>query len=157
MKLQAVLLATLSALAVQISWANPVTVSKAWVRPTLPGQTVAGAYLDITSKHPARLLAARSPLSPDVQIHWMKMEGDVMRMREVASIDLPQGKTVSLKPGGYHLMLMQLNKPIREGDTVPLTLVIETRGKRQTVNTVARAKSTADSSGTMHDHSKMHH
>lgn len=141
MKPQTILLAALGMLACQASWANPVTVNKAWVRPTVPGQSVAGAYFDITSKHPARLVAARSPVSPDVQIHWMQMDGDVMRMREVSAIDLPKNTTVSLKPGGYHLMLMQLKKPIQAGQTVPLTLVIETQGKRQTVKVNALAES----------------
>jgi len=138
--------------------ANTVVVSKAWVRPTVAGQSVAGAYLDITAKKPARLIAARSSVSPDVQIHWMQMDGEVMRMREVSSIDLPKDTAVSLKPGGYHLMLMQLKKPIRAGETIPLTLVIETRGKRETVKVKALAQaSPAKSSDAAHDHAHMHH
>lgn len=139
-------------------WANSVVVSKAWVRPTMPGQSVAGAYLDITAKQAAKLVAVRSALSSDVQIHWMQMDGDVMRMREVASIDLPKDATVSLKPGGYHLMLMQLKKPILAGETIPLTLVIETPGKRQTVKVKALAQaSPAEASDAAHDHAHMHH
>ena len=158
MKFQTILLATLGMLACQTSWANPVTVSKAWVRPTGPGQTVAGAYLDITAKQPARLVAARSPLSPDVQIHWMQMDGDVMRMREVAAIELPKNRTVSLKPGGYHLMLMKLKKPIQAGETVPLTLVIETKRKRHSVKANALAQPQAtEGSHDAHDHAHKHH
>lgn len=158
MKFQTILLATLGLFAFQTSWANPVTVNNAWVRPTVPGQSVAGAYLDITAKQPARLVAASSPMSPDVQIHWMQMDGDVMRMREVSAIDLPKNKTVSLKPGGYHLMLMQLKKPIQAGDTVPLTLVIEIKRKRQTVKVNALAQPQAtEGSHDAHDHGHKHH
>lgn len=158
MKHQTILLAALSMLAFQASWANPVTVSKAWIRPTVPGQSVAGAYLDITAKQSARLVAASSPISPDVQIHWMQMDGDVMRMREVSAIDLPKNTTVSLKPGGYHLMLTQLKKPILPGETVPLTLVIETQRKRQTVkvNVLAQSQPT-EGSHDAHDHAHKHH
>lgn len=157
MKFQTILLATLGLFAFQTSWANPVTVNNAWVRPTVPGQSVAGAYLDITAKQPARLVAASSPMSPDVQIHWMQMDGDVMRMREVSAIDLPKNKTVSLKPGGYHLMLMQLKKPIQAGETVPLTLVIETQRKRQTVTVNALAQQATEDSHNAHDHGHKHH
>ena len=123
-------------------WANSVVVSKAWVRPTVPGQSVAGAYLDITAQQTARLVAVRSSVSPEVQIHWMQMDGEVMRMREVAAIDLPKNTPVSLKPGGYHLMLMQLKKPIQAGEIIPLTLVIDTHGKRENVKVKALAQST---------------
>ncbi len=128
------------------------------MRPTVAGQSVAGAYLDITAKKPARLVAALSPVSPDVQIHWMQMDGEVMRMREVTSIALPKNTPVSLKPGGYHLMLMQLKKPILAGETIPLILVIETHGKRENVKVKALAQATpADGNAPAHDHAHMHH
>ena len=79
----------------------------------------------------------------------MKMDGDVMRMREVQSIDLPKGKTVSLEPGGFHIMLMNLPKPIAAGDVIPLTLVVESGGKRQTVEVKAQARAVG---GAMHHH-----
>lgn len=140
------------------AWASPAVVSHAWVRPTVAGQTVAGAYLDITAKQKSRLIAVRSPVSPQVQIHWMQMDGEVMRMREVAGIDLPKNTKVSLKPGGYHLMLMQLKKPMRTGETIPLTLVIEAQGKRETIRVKALVQSPPDNaSGAAHDHAHMHH
>lgn len=158
MKFQNILLATLGVLASQALWANPVTVSKAWIRPTAPGQMVAGAYLDITARQAARLVGASSPVSPDVQIHLMQMDGDVMRMREVSTIDLPKNTTVSLKPGGYHLMLMQLKKPIQAGESIPLTLVIETQRKRQNVKVNALAQPRAhEEPGDAHDHAHKHH
>jgi len=77
------------------------------------------------------------------------MDGDVMRMREVQAIDLPKGKTVSLEPGGYHIMLMNLPKPIAAGEVIPLTLTIESGGKRQTVEVKAEARAAG---GAMQHH-----
>ena len=153
MKLKTIFLAALSVLAAQSVWANPVVVSKAWVRPTVAGQAVAAAYMDITARESARLIAVRSPISPSVQIHLMQMDGDIMRMREVPSLDLPKNRAVSLKPGGYHLMLMKLKKPIQAGDKIPLTLIVETNGKREKVSVEAIAqKNTADEASHHHGH-----
>jgi len=77
----------------------------------------------------------------------MSMDGGVMRMHEVKAIDLPKGKTVSLQPGGFHIMLMNLKKPIAAGDVIPLTLVVESGGKRQTVEVKAEARAMG---GAMH-------
>ena len=153
MKPKTIFLAALSVLAAQSAWANPVVVSKAWVRPTVAGQAVAAAYMDITARESARLIAVRSPISPSVQIHSMQMDGDIMRMREVPSLDLPKNRAVSLKPGGYHLMLMKLKKPIQAGDKIPLTLIVETNGKREKVSVEAIAqKNTADEASHHHGH-----
>ena len=156
MKLPTIFLIAFGVLGCQTGWANHVVVSKAWIRPTVPGQTVAGAYLNITAKEAARLIAVRSPVSPSVQIHWMQMDGDMMRMRQVQALDLPKNTPVSLKPGGYHLMLMKLKKPIHAGDKIPLTLIIETQGKREllTVKAIAQQNSTEEN-GPTHDY--MHH
>jgi len=157
MKPQTIFLAALSMLAFQSSWANQVTVSKAWVRATVPGQAVAAAYMEITARDTARLVAVRSPISPSVQIHWMQMDGEVMRMREVRGLDLPKDTQVSLKPGGYHLMLMKLKKPIRAGETIPLNLVIETKGKREIIPVKALAQSNHGDESAAHDHTHKHH
>jgi len=156
MKPKTIFLAALSVLATQSAWANPVAVSKVWVRTTVPGQTVAAAYLEITAREAARLVAVRSSISPSVQIHSMQMDGDIMRMREVPSLDLPKNTAVSLKPGGYHLMLMKLKKPINAGDKIPLTLIVETKGKREMISVEAIAqKNTAYEASHEHDHT--HH
>ena len=126
--------ASLSARAANLS------VTDAWVRATVPGQPVSGAYLRIQSDADARMVGVSSLAVPRVEIHEMKMDGDVMRMRELKAIDLPKGKTVSLEPGGYHLMLMKLKKPIAAGDMIPLTLVVESGGKQQTVEVKAEAR-----------------
>ena len=117
-----------------------ISVSDAWARATMPGQKVSAAYMQIQSDADARLIGASSPAVPRVEVHEMKMDGDVMRMREVKAIDLPKGKTVMLQPGGLHVMLMNLPKPIAAGDIIPLVLVVESGGKQQTVEVKAEAR-----------------
>lgn len=129
------------------AWAANITVTDAWARATMPGQPVSGAYMQIQSDADARLLSVSSPVVPRVEVHEMKMDGDVMRMREVQAVDLPKGKTVSLAPGGFHLMLMNLKKPIAVGDVIPLTLLVESGGKQQTVEVKAEARGMGN---TMH-------
>src|SRR5574340_546198 len=122
------------------AWAANISVTDAWVRATMPGQPVGGAYMRIQSDADARLVGVSSSAVPRVEVHEMKMDGDVMRMREVKAIDLPKGRTVSLEPGGFHIMLMNLKKPIVAGDSIPLTLTIESGGKQQTVEVKAEAR-----------------
>ncbi len=121
--------------------AADVQVTDAWARATVPGQQVSGAYMQIEAGADMRLVGVASPAAVRVEVHEMRMDGDVMRMRKVATIDLPQGKVVVLKPGGYHIMLMNLKKPLAPGDIVPLKLELESDGKSRTleVNAVARA------------------
>jgi len=153
MKLKVLMLAAIGALSMQAAWAANISVSDAWARATMPGQKVSGAYMQIQSDVDAHLISASSPAVPRVEVHEMKMDGDVMRMREVKAVDLPKGKTVSLEPGGYHIMLMNLPKPIAAGEVIPLTLVVESGGKRQTVE--VRAEARAPGSSPMPNH--MHH
>jgi len=122
------------------AWAAQISVTDAWVRATMPGQPVGGAYMQIRSDADARLIGVSSSVVPRVEVHEMTMDGDMMRMREVKAVELPKGKTVSLEPGGFHIMLMNLKKPIVVGDSIPLTLVIESDGKRQTVEVKAEAR-----------------
>ena len=111
-----------------------VTVKDPWVRGTVAQQKATGAFLQITSAAGGKLVAASSPVAGVVEIHEMAMDGNVMKMRAVAALDLPAGKPVALKPGGYHVMLMDLKKPLAAGDEVPITLVVESGGKRETVD-----------------------
>ncbi len=162
MQSQKIVLAALGALAFQSAGANSFTVSEAWVRTTAPEQVVASAYMDITARESARLMGVRSPVSPNVKLHLMQMDGDMMRMREVPSLALPKNSAVSLKPGGYHLMLMKLKKPIVAGDKIPLTLIVETRGKREMILVEAIARSSMANaanaaSAASADHAHMHH
>jgi copper(I)-binding protein len=132
-----------------------VEVKGAWVRGMVEHQQATGAFMSITSKAPARLVAAQSPAAPVVELHQTTMEGGVMRMRPVEAIELPAGKPVELKPGGYHVMLMQVPRPLKEGETVPVTLTVETKdGKRQTVEVKAPVK--ALTAGTHDMGSKRH-
>lgn len=108
-----------------------VAISDAWVRATVARQAATGAFMRITAQQDARLVEVQSPSAKTVELHEMSMENNVMRMRPIAGIALPAGQAVDLKPGGYHIMLMGLGKPVNEGDTVPLTLVIKTAGKKR--------------------------
>lgn len=111
-----------------------VTVSDAWVRATVPQQKASGAFMQLQAAQDSKLVAASSPVTPVVEVHEMAMQDNVMRMRQISAVALPAGKPVALKPGGYHIMLLNLTQQLKEGDTVPLTLVIEdAAGKRQTV------------------------
>ncbi len=116
-----------------------VTVSNPWMRATPPGQNVGGAYLKITSATTAYLVGGSSPAAKAVELHEMTLENNIMKMRPLARLELPAGKPVELKPGGYHLMLIDLKRPLVKGDSVPLTLTVEEQGgRRQTVDVTAQ-------------------
>jgi copper(I)-binding protein len=103
-----------------------VAVKDAWVRTSVPGQKATGAFMKITAKEGSKLVSASSPAAGVTEVHEMKMEGDVMKMRAVVGgLDLPAGKTVDLKSGGYHVMLMDLKAALPKDSTVPLTLVFK--------------------------------
>jgi copper(I)-binding protein len=110
------------------------TVTGAWVRATVPQQSASGAFMQLHSPNAARLVAVSSPAARSVELHQMEMRGQLMKMREVDGIDLPAGQTVNLASGGFHIMLVGLTQQIKEGDSVPLSLVIERKtGKRETI------------------------
>jgi len=102
-----------------------------WARPTVPGQSTGGGYLSVhnTGNTPDRLLGGSTPAAARVEVHEMRMEGDVMRMREIKALDLPAGQTVTLEPGHLHLMLMGLKAPLKVGDKLPLRLRFEKAGE----------------------------
>ena len=108
------------------AFAQSVEVKEPWARVAVPGQQATGAFMKITAKDGARLVAASSPVAGVTEIHEMKMDGNVMKMRAVeGGLELPAGKTVELKPGGFHVMLMDLKGPLAKDSTVPLTLVFK--------------------------------
>ena len=116
------------------AWAQ-TTVSAGWVRGTVAQQKATGAFMQIRSVQGGRLLSVSSPLAEVAEIHEMKMSGDVMKMAPVAGLDLPAGRAVELKPGGYHLMLMGLKQTLNDGDSVPMSLVVQSAdGKKETVD-----------------------
>ena len=111
------------------------TVSNVWVKTTVPGGSVSAAYMHIKSATALKLVKAESSFAGIVEIHDMKMNGGVMQMKALDSLDIPVGKTVELKPGGTHVMLMKVKEPIRKDDKVPLTLTFEGANKKlMTIN-----------------------
>ena len=134
----------IAALALSIAtlpaWAQ-TTVKDAWVRGTVAQQKATGAFLQITSTAGGKLLSVSSPVAGVVELHEMSMDGSTMKMRAVDAVELPAGKAVILKPGGLHVMLMDLKKPMADGDSVPLTLVVQGKdGKQETLQVQAKVK-----------------
>lgn len=118
--LSAVLLCATAAQAQGVSVENP------WARATVPGQRATGAFMQLQSKEGAKLVGGASSVAGVVEVHEMKLDGGVMKMRAVAGgLDLPAGQTVELKPGSYHIMLMDLKAPLEVGSVVPLTLTFK--------------------------------
>ena len=107
-----------------------VKVDGAWARATVPGQKGTGAFMTLTAEQSLRLVSVASPVAGVSEIHEMKMEGDVMRMRAMPALELPAGKAVVLRPGSYHLMLMDLKQPLVKDTQVPVTLrFVDSQGK----------------------------
>ncbi|CAM3917858.1 copper chaperone PCu(A)C [Roseateles saccharophilus] len=120
---------------------SPVKVEDAWVRATVAPQKTTGAFMQLTASRPLKVVAVSSPLAAVVEIHEMKMDGGVMKMRAVDALPLPAGQAVALKPGSYHVMLMGLQRPIQAGETVPLTLTVEGEDRqRSSVEIKAEAR-----------------
>jgi copper(I)-binding protein len=111
-----------------------VAASDAWVRGTVAGQQSTGAFMRLTSAADATLVGVASPAAKVAEIHEMKHEGGMMKMSAVARLPLPAGTAVELTPGGLHVMLMGLAQPLKEGDSVPITLTFEDRsGTKQVI------------------------
>jgi len=123
--------------------AQTVEVKDAWARATVPGQKGTGAFMNITARNGARLVGVSTPVAGVAEVHEMKMEGDIMKMRALPALDLPAGQTVQLKPGGYHLMLMDLKQPLPKGSTLPLTLRLQDAQGVETLLEVSVPVSTA--------------
>jgi copper(I)-binding protein len=150
MKLHSRPLIALSFCLAALSASAQTTVKDPWVRGTVPQQMATGMFAQITSAKGGKLVSASSPVAGVVEIHEMAMDGNVMKMRAIPSLDLPAGKAVELKPGGWHVMLMDLKQPLKAGDTVSVSLVIEGADKkRETVEVKAAVKSMA---APMHEH-----
>ena len=124
-------LAAASPLLAAVTTAGKLVIDQPWSRQTAPTQKVGGGFLIITNKGAAddRLIAATSPIAGEVQLHTMSMDGGVMRMRQLKDgIAIPAGESVALKPGGYHLMFMQLKRPLKLGNRFPVTLRFQRQG-----------------------------
>jgi copper(I)-binding protein len=144
-------LTALLALGAAASAQTPVTVQDAWVRGTVAQQHATGAFMRLTAAQPARLVQASSPVAGVTEIHEMAMDNNVMRMRQIAGLDLAAGQTVELKPGGLHVMLMDLKQPLQAGQNVPITLVFEDANRlRHTQQIVATVRALAGGHGGGH-------
>ena len=143
-----------------VAWAQSGTVQArdAWARPTVAGQPVGGAYVQLQNTGGAadRLLGANTSAAERVELHSMQMSGDVMRMRQVDAIELPPGATVELAPGGLHLMLMGLKAPLRAGERLPLVLRFEKAGEVKTELVVGNRGAGAAASAPAHMHGSDH-
>ncbi len=111
--------------------AGDLSIEKPWARATVPGAAVGGGYLVIRNNGAGadRLVGVTSPVAARVEIHEMAMQKDIMRMREVKGVPVPAKGSVEFKPGGYHLMFMELKAPLKQGDKVPVTLRFEKSGE----------------------------
>ena len=115
-----------AALLCHAALAQTVTAKDAWARATVQGQKATGAFMSLTSAKGTRLVAVNTPAAAIAEVHEMRMEGDIMKMAAVqGGLELPAGKTVELKPGGYHLMLMDLKMPLQKDSSIPMTLVFK--------------------------------
>lgn len=127
MRLAIFVVGTLLSLSVQAQ----VRIEKPWTRASAPGAQVAGGYMTIRNQAGAkdRLVAASSPVSARVELHVHVNKDGVMQMREVPGYDVPARGAFELKPGGAHLMFIDLKRPLKEGETVPVTLNFEKAGE----------------------------
>ncbi len=113
-------------------FADQISVTGVWTRASAPGQKVAGIYFDIVSPVDARLVGVDAAIARVAEFHLMSVENGTMRMRAVLAVDLPAGKAISLKPGGYHVMLFDLERSLRAGERIPIQLSVEDAGGRRT-------------------------
>ena len=134
-----------------------VKVEGAWARASVQGQKGTGAFMRLTAPNGARLVRAESPAAGVTEVHEMKLEGDVMKMRAVPALDLPPGKTVELKPGGYHVMLLDLKAPLQKDTVVPLTLVFQdTKGVESQLKLSVPVATTPPGGAPAPDHAHGH-
>jgi hypothetical protein len=115
----------------------PVAVEGAWVRATVKGQTGTGGFMTLRADRDLTLVGFRSAAAPHAELHEMKMDGDVMRMRAIERLPLPAGQAVTLRPGGHHLMLMGLTQPLSAGQTITLELLLQDAQGASVVQSVA--------------------
>ncbi|MCU1727433.1 copper chaperone PCu(A)C [Pseudomonas sp. 7P_10.2_Bac1] len=149
----------LSLLGLSLNVSAQTVIDDAWVRATVPGQHSSGAFMHITASTDSKLVEVKSPVAKTVEIHESTMKNDVMSMQAVPFVALPAGKTVNIEPEGYHVMLMDLVGQVKDGDQVPLTLIVEdAKGTKESieVKAQARALNTMPMEMDMHDHGAAH-
>lgn len=128
-----------------------IAVQNAWVRPTVGEQDATGAYLTITTQEPLTLVGVATPAAEIAEVHEMKMDGDIMRMRMAERIEIKSGEALELKPGGYHLMLMALTAPIEAGQEIELSLQFE-KADGSKIEMPVKAVAGQNAAGDHHSH-----
>lgn len=125
--------------------AEPVSISHAWARATTPGQEIGAAYMVLQSTVDSTLMEVTSPVADSVEIHKMSMNKGVMEMRMQKTLPLPAGQAIKLEPGGFHLMLFDLKKPLKSGSQLPLTLkIVDKSGKTHAQQVSVPIKTSGD-------------
>jgi copper(I)-binding protein len=152
--LMTTLLAALPLMSATTAFAADIEIKTPWVRGTVAGQKATGAFMEVTSKTGITLVGASSPVAGVTEIHEMKMDGGVMKMRAIPRLEVSAEKPLSLAPGGYHVMLMDLKQQLKTGDSVPLSLQVEGKDKKvETVEVKAEVRDlTAASAPAAHSH-----
>src|SRR5690606_35614296 len=147
----------LSAMMIAAASHAQIVIDEPWVRATVPSQSGTGAFMKLTSKTDSKLVEAASPVAQHVEVHEMAMENNVMKMRQIPGLPLSAGKTVELKPGGSHIMFINLHQQVKEGEQVPLTLTFESPdGQRSSMELLAPVKPLATPAGG-HGHGQPMH
>lgn len=124
-----------------------VTVQDPWVRGTVPMQQASGAFMQLSADKDTRLVAAKSPVANVVEIHEMVMDNNIMKMRQIPGLDIVPGRVLELKPGGYHVMLIELKQQLKGGDVIPITLVFEDKQTKKQFTQEVKAPVTALGAG----------
>jgi len=117
-----------------------IRIDQAWARATPGGAKTGAIYLTLTNtgNAPDTLIAVNTDAADKAELHEMKMQNNIMEMRPIPAITIAPGQSVTLAPNGYHIMLVGLKAPLKEGETVPLTLTFEHAGKQQAVASVTK-------------------
>ena len=160
--LRYVLLLTLAASSTYINAKDIVSIENAWVRPTIAGQDVGAAYMTFVSTQDATLIHAESNVTKSVEIHSMTMQNGVMKMRMLETLPLTAGKPYKLEPGGFHLMLFDLKKPLAEGEQVNFELTFKSKNVefKQQVKALVKtpvSDETNNGGSNSHEHHNHHH
>ncbi len=134
-----------------------ITIHNPWVKATYPGQNISAGYMTITSANDVTLVKIESDVSESVEIHSMKMENNVMKMRMLPSLPLTAGKPYKLEPAGYHFMLFDLKKPLLDAQTVNFELTFKNKQNIEFKQSVKAAVKNAENSSGPANHSDHEH
>lgn len=157
--LRCALLLTLAASSTYIHAKDAISVENAWVRPTNAGQDVGAAYMTFTSKQDATLVHVESNVTKSIEIHSMTMQNGVMKMRMMETLPLTAGKPYKLEPGGFHLMLFDLKKPLTEGEQVNFELTFKSNNTefKQQVKALVKTPVSDETNNNDNGHEHHHH